>query len=94
MLKRTFCKHKRNAGCLGFQLWCHGGMLGIDLYDDLHILDSDGMWTSVDCKHRPSGRAAHGAVCHGRFIYIFGGLGNSGALNDMWRLHVGEFTIL
>lgn len=74
------------------KLWCHGGMSGIDLYDDLHILDSDGMWTSVDCKHQPSGRAAHGAVCHGRFIYIFGGLGNSGALNDMWRLHVDKLV--
>jgi hypothetical protein len=68
--------------------------MGIDLYDDLYILDSDGTWTSVDCEHRPCGRAAHGAVRHGRFIYIFGGLGNSGALNDMCRLNVGEFTIL
>jgi hypothetical protein len=62
----------------------------MDLYDDLHVLDIDGIWTSIDCKHQPSGRAAHGAVCHKRFIYIFGGLGSSGALSDMWRLNVGE----
>lgn len=84
------CKDKHSVWCLGLQLFCHGGMSGMDLYDDLHVLDSDGTWTSIDCKHQPSGRAAHGAVCHKRFIYVFGGLGNSGALSDMWRLHVGE----
>jgi hypothetical protein len=62
----------------------------MNLYDDLHILDSDGTWTAVDRRHRPSSRAAHGVVCHDRAIYIFGGLGKSGALNDMWRLPVGE----
>jgi len=62
----------------------------MDLYDDMHILDSDGTWATVDSKHRPSGRAAHGAVCCNRVIYIFGGLGRCGALNDMWRLPVGE----
>jgi len=62
----------------------------MDFYDDLHILDSGGTWTAVDSKHRPSGRAAHGAVCCNRVIYIFGGLGHYGALNDLWRLPVGE----
>ncbi|XP_069702361.1 rab9 effector protein with kelch motifs-like [Periplaneta americana] len=68
------------------KLYCHGGMSGTYLYDDLHVLDADGTWTSVSFSQQPSGRAAHGAAYHNRFIYIFGGLGNSGALNDMWRL--------
>ena len=76
--------------CLGLQLYCHGGVSGMDFHDDLHILDSDGTWTAVDIKHRPSRRAAHGALCYNRVIYIFGGLGKYGALNDMWRLPVGE----
>jgi hypothetical protein len=62
----------------------------MDFYDDLHILGSDGTWTAVDSKHRPCKRAAHGAVCHNRAIYIFGGLAKHGPLNDLWRLHVGE----
>lgn len=70
------------------KLYCHGGVSGMDFYDDMHTLDSDGTWATVDSKHRPGGRAAHGAVCCNRIIYIFGGLGRCGALNDMWRLPV------
>ncbi|KAJ9596839.1 hypothetical protein L9F63_012095 [Diploptera punctata] len=68
------------------KVFCHGGMCGAELFDDLHVMSSDGTWTSIECERRPSKRAAHGAAVHNKYIYIYGGLGDSGALTDMWRL--------
>lgn len=70
------------------KVFCHGGMCGAELFDDLHVLHSDGTWAAIKCEQRPSKRAAHGAVLHNRHIYICGGLGDSGALMDVWKFCV------
>ena len=69
-------------------------MCGSELFDDLYMLCTDGTWTAVECEERPSKRAAHGAVLHNRYIYIYGGLGDSGALMDVWRFSVGKLQCL
>lgn len=75
-----------------FQLLCHGGMAGNKFFADLHVLQ-DGQWTLVDEGTAPSARAGHGAVAHGNFVYIFGGLGPHGSLDDLWKLDCSKYPL-
>jgi len=75
-------------------IYLHGGMNENGFFDDLWKLDLSKMsWTRVDCRvegKNPPGRAAHGGVCIGKFIYFFGGLCESGtALDDLWKYDAG-----
>lgn len=79
---------------VGNKLVCHGGMSGNKFFADLHVLE-DGRWSLVDAAAEgvaPSARAGHGAVVHGNFVYIFGGLGPHGSLDDMWKFNCDSRT--
>jgi len=75
-------------------IYLHGGMSGTGIFDDLWKLDLGQMaWTriSFDEGKRPGARAAHGGICVGKFLYIFGGLCVSGtALDDLWKYDTGN----
>ena len=48
--------------------------------------EEDGpVWAASDLVG-PAPRASHDAVMTGPWLYLFGGFGNSGALNDLWVL--------
>ena len=42
----------------------------------------------------PSSRAAHSGVVVDKFIYIFGGMNFSGALNDLYRFDIGKSKLV
>lgn len=69
-------------------------MAGNKFFSDLYVLE-DGQWLSVDAGSgeapAPSARAGHGAVALGNFVYIFGGLGPHGSLDDMWKLDCSKY---
>ena len=71
------------------RVYMHGGMNENEIMDDLWSFDMRKLcWTKVniDDSEKPCARAAHGGICVNQFIYIFGGLSESGeALNDLWR---------
>lgn len=49
------------------------------------------MWEKINMKGDiPDGRAAHSAVSHEKYIFIFGGLDATGALNTMYKYHIGK----
>lgn len=39
----------------------------------------------------PGGRAAHSAAVFQGHLYIFGGMDPTGALDSMYKYHIGEF---
>ena len=74
------------------KLIVHGGMSGTHFYEDLHVLDLEKKcWSSVKQKKTyPCARAAHGGVVSGGELWVFGGMNRDGALDDTWRLSLGE----
>lgn len=70
-------------------------MSGGTFYDDLHILDlTTCTWSSVKQKKiYPSARAAHAAVSCGNGVYVFGGIGREGALDDIMVFDTSTFTV-
>lgn len=75
------------------KIYVHGGMSGTHFYDDLHVLDLEKKSWSVMKQKKgsmPCARAAHGGVITDDSIYIFGGMNRDGALDDMWKLKLGE----
>jgi hypothetical protein len=47
------------------------------------------IWTAFELTG-PAARASHDAVMTGPWLYLFGGNGDAGALNDLWVLDVRE----
>lgn len=77
------------VNCGDERVFVHGGMNESEIMGDLWSFDMRKLsWTKVniDGIDKPCPRAAHGGICVNQFIYIFGGLSESGeALNDLWR---------
>ncbi|XP_069744414.1 rab9 effector protein with kelch motifs isoform X1 [Narcine bancroftii] len=71
-----------------------GGYKGAEPVQDpqLHAFDKAAVnkkWIKVNMKGDiPGGRAAHSAVSHEKYIFIFGGLDTTGALNTMYKYHI------
>jgi hypothetical protein len=49
------------------------------------------IWTALELAE-PSPRASHDAVITGPWLYVLGGNGDAGALNDLWALDVRDLT--
>jgi N-acetylneuraminic acid mutarotase len=50
-------------------------------------LSGDGFtWTTVETADVPPARASHDAVISAGHLYLFGGTGDAGVFNDLWRL--------
>ena len=90
------------------QIVIHGGINNSTLYDGYHWLniakkndDLSCNWidSSIDlCDSKPSGRAAHG-IAKGAdvdktspILYMFGGLGEKGARNDLWSFNTDSMS--
>lgn len=75
------------------RLFVHGGMAGADIFDDLFCLDlvsgAASRWHQLQASG-PCARAAHGGAILKDRLFIFGGLGKDGALDDMWSFDIGE----
>jgi Rab9 effector protein with kelch motifs len=72
------------------------GMSGSNFFDDLHVLDlSRSSWFNVKVKStKPPARAAHGSFVSGSDLYIFGGMNQNGALDDMFKLDTSLFYFI
>ena len=53
--------------------------------------DEASIWTALELAE-PSPRASHDAVITGQWLYVLGGNGDAGALNDLWALDVRDLT--
>uniref|UniRef100_A0A1I8HKL8 Rab9 effector protein with kelch motifs n=2 Tax=Macrostomum lignano TaxID=282301 RepID=A0A1I8HKL8_9PLAT len=70
-------------------LFVHGGMHRGEFYSSLHRFDlHNRVWSTVSSGDNntgaPCARAGHGAVLWRQRLLVFGGLGRSGALNDLY----------
>ncbi|PAA88066.1 hypothetical protein BOX15_Mlig002422g1 [Macrostomum lignano] len=70
-------------------LFVHGGMHRGEFYSSLHRFDlHNRVWSTVASGDNntgaPCARAGHGAVLWRQRLLVFGGLGRSGALNDLY----------
>ncbi|ODA77548.1 hypothetical protein RJ55_07177 [Drechmeria coniospora] len=78
---------------VGKKLVVFGGGDGPAYYNDVHVLDTVNFrWTrpQVLGDRLPSKRRAHTACLYKNGIYVFGGGDGVRALNDIWRLDVGD----
>ena len=68
-------------------VWVFGGKTSSGASNDLWLLDSvTGIWTPINAVNAPAARSSHDAaydVTGGR-IFVFGGRGDSGNMNDLW----------
>lgn len=89
-------RHGHTLCAYGSKLICFGGMAATKFYNDVYVLDlAKSSWTCPKVKKRyiPEARAAHTAVVHDKFMYVFGGMNKEGmALDDLWKLDLGNFT--
>lgn len=75
-------------------VFLHGGMSGSNFFDDLHGLDLDKKtWFHAKVKSpiKPPARAAHGSFVCGADVYIFGGMNQNGALDDIFKLDSSKY---
>lgn len=73
-------------------MYCHGGLANHTFLDDMCILDlGSGVWNRIETSPKPCGRASHGAVIHDSKLYLFGGFGTEGSLNDLWQFDLGLY---
>jgi hypothetical protein len=50
-------------------------------------LDADAFtWTALETSDTPAARASHDTVISAGYLYLFGGTGDAGPFNDLWRL--------
>ncbi len=54
-------------------------------------VDEPPLWTALE-QTGPTPRASQDAVMTGPWLYLFGGYGDAGALNDLWVLDARELT--
>ncbi|XP_078082623.1 rab9 effector protein with kelch motifs isoform X1 [Mustelus asterias] len=85
-------RHGHVMVAVGSKLFIHGGLAGETFFNDMHFIDTAAVnmrWKKVKMKGDiPGGCAAHSAFCHGKYIFIFGGMDITGALNTMYKYHV------
>ncbi|KAM3509550.1 hypothetical protein MY10362_000544 [Beauveria mimosiformis] len=80
---------------VGKKLVVFGGGDGPAYYNDVYVLDTVNFrWTKPKIlgDRVPSKRRAHTACLYKNGIYVFGGGDGVRALNDIWRLDVGDTT--
>ncbi|TQV98678.1 hypothetical protein V2A60_007613 [Cordyceps javanica] len=80
---------------VGKKLVVFGGGDGPAYYNDVYVLDTVNFrWTKpkIIGDRVPSKRRAHTACLYKNGIYVFGGGDGVRALNDIWRLEVGDMT--
>lgn len=80
---------------VGKKLVVFGGGDGPAYYNDVYVLDTVNFrWTKprIVGDKLPSKRRAHTACLYKNGIYIFGGGDGVRALNDVWRLDVGDMN--
>ena len=74
-------------------IYLHGGMSSAGIYADFWKLDLGKMaWINMELLggQGPPGRAAHGGISIGKYLYLFGGLHENGtALDDLWKYDTG-----
>lgn len=83
------CRHGHISVAVGTDIYIHGGMSGIDMFDDLYKFNSiTHTWSRLEPSGQaPSRRTAHAATCLGKVIYIHGGMNSVGvALDDLYSL--------
>ncbi|XP_062929464.1 rab9 effector protein with kelch motifs [Mobula hypostoma] len=85
-------RHGHVMVSVGSKLFIHGGLAGDKFFNDMYTIDTAAVnmkWKKVKMKGDiPGGRAAHSAVSHGKYLFIFGGLDATGALNTMYKYHI------
>ncbi|CAN8100907.1 unnamed protein product [Discula destructiva] len=80
---------------VGKKLVIFGGGDGPAYYNDVYVLDTVNFrWTKpkISGDRVPSKRRAHTSCLHKNGIYVFGGGDGVRALNDIWRLDVGDLS--
>lgn len=80
---------------VGKKLVVFGGGDGPAYYNDVYVLDTVNFrWTKprIVGDRVPSKRRAHTACLYKSGIYVFGGGDGVRALNDIWRLDVGDMS--
>lgn len=80
---------------VGKKLVIFGGGDGPAYYNDVYVLDTVNFrWSRprIVGDRVPSKRRAHTACLYKNGIYVFGGGDGVRALNDIWRLDVGDFA--
>jgi N-acetylneuraminic acid mutarotase len=80
---------------VGKKLVVFGGGDGPAYYNDVYVLDTVNFrWTKPQLlgDKFPSKRRAHTSCLYKNGMYIFGGGDGVRALNDIWRLEVGDFN--
>uniref|UniRef100_A0A8C8RR48 Rab9 effector protein with kelch motifs n=1 Tax=Pelusios castaneus TaxID=367368 RepID=A0A8C8RR48_9SAUR len=85
-------RHGHVVVAVGTKLFIHGGLAGDTFYSDLFCIDTNDMrWEKLSATGDvPGGRAAHSAAAFGDHLYIFGGMDPTGALDTMYKYHIGE----
>ncbi|XP_069744417.1 rab9 effector protein with kelch motifs isoform X2 [Narcine bancroftii] len=85
-------RHGHVMVAVGSKLFIHGGLAGEKFFCEMYTVDTAAVnkkWIKVNMKGDiPGGRAAHSAVSHEKYIFIFGGLDTTGALNTMYKYHI------
>ncbi|XP_048414779.2 rab9 effector protein with kelch motifs [Stegostoma tigrinum] len=85
-------RHGHVMIAVGSELFIHGGLAGDKFFNDMYVIDTavvNMRWKKVKMKGDiPRGCAAHSAIYHGKYIFIFGGMDVAGALNTMYKYHV------
>uniref|UniRef100_UPI00398EEA24 rab9 effector protein with kelch motifs n=1 Tax=Pristiophorus japonicus TaxID=55135 RepID=UPI00398EEA24 len=85
-------RHGHVMVAVGSKLFIHGGLAGDKFFNDMYVIDTAAVnmkWKKVKMKGDiPGGCAAHSAISHGKYIYIFGGMDVTGALNTMNKYHI------
>ena len=72
------------------KLFIFGGRTGIDMgegsLNDLHCFNTETLtWSEIKCQGQvPSARSYHAMVSRGQQLYLFGGCGAEGRLNDLY----------
>lgn len=80
---------------VGKKLVVFGGGDGPTYYNDVYVLDTVNFrWTKpkIVGERVPSKRRAHTACLYKNGLYVFGGGDGVRALNDIWRLDVGDMA--
>jgi Galactose oxidase, central domain/Kelch motif len=77
----------------GNRAWLFGGLTDAGYAADLWTASPAAdtfAWSDTGGDPGPSPRASHDAVLTGGRLYLFGGTGEAGPLNDLWRLKLPQ----
>ncbi|XP_067825817.1 rab9 effector protein with kelch motifs isoform X1 [Heptranchias perlo] len=88
-------RHGHVMVAIGSKLFIHGGLAGDKFFNDMYAIDTAAVimkWKKVTMKGDiPGGCAAHSAISHGKYIFIFGGMDITGARNSMYKYHIDKY---